>query len=116
MLLLRILRVLALLVGIISLPLVFVGWGLFISIPMFAFAYVISGAIQSNPKDKPVRSKAVINSVIIIAGLASFFALYALGAIGNTDTTGKGSPEFLAISFAACFLITTLILWIVNRR
>ena len=114
MVILRVFKILALFLGIITLPLVFLGWPIFISGIFLVFAFVADRF--SNPKPGSGIKRSWINFAILLAGGASFYGLYILGSVGHIDTTGKPSGNFILISVAVCIGITSLILWLVNRR
>ncbi len=104
----------AIILGVAALPLIVVGWGLFISVPLFVFAFVLDRI--TNPKPGQNSHRIIVNAVIIMAGMACYFGFYILGGIGHVDTTGKGSTAYLIITAIITALITAVVLWIVNKR
>lgn len=111
---LKFLKVLAIILGIIALPLVFLGVGIFISIPLFLFAYAMDKI--TNPKPGQRSWKLFTNLVILFAGVGCFYGLYFIGAVGHMDTTGEPDTGFAVISGVICAGITGAVLWVVNTR
>src|SRR5579883_1935872 len=114
MLFLRIIKVLAIICGVIALPLIIFGWGIFISVPLFVFAYAIDR--KTDPRPGQTNKKLITNIIVVLAGLACLFGLYIFGAIGHIDTTGKPDTPFMIISFVIVAAITASLLRLVNKR
>jgi hypothetical protein len=118
MLFLKVLKIIAIILGVLSLPLVIFGWGLLITIPLFAFAFAMDRVTNPKPDDinKDLNSKLIINIIVLLAAGASLFGIYALGAIGNIDTTGSPNGLFLIAGTVIVFILAALVLWLVNKQ
>lgn len=113
MILVRILKIISLALGVLTIPLIFVGIGVFISPPLLVAAFVLDriGRPESAQKNK----KYLLDIAIVVLGVGIFYGLYATGSFGNIDTTGKPSTTFTAVSLVVCASITAFLLWMVNR-
>lgn len=110
---LNIMKIVAVVMAVITSPLLIFGWGLFITIPFGLFTYLTDKNIDS--KTGKVSNRSNLYAITIFTGLASFFALYTLGAFMHLDSTTKVSIPFLVFSGLICLGITFYTIYVIRK-
>ena len=114
---LKTIQVLSIILAIISIPLMFLGVGFFIFIPMVAVAFATEKAIKAHKNNVPMSGMMHGGYILacIAGGLGCGFGVYFLGAVGNIDTTGKSTPGSVTPGFIIAALVTFILFVIGNR-
>lgn len=114
---LKTIQVLSIILAIISIPLIFVGYGIFIFIPMVAVAFATEKAIKAHKNNMPMSMGVHSGYIVacIAGGLGCGFGVYFLGSLGNIDTTGKPTANSVIPGFIIAALVTFILIFIGNR-
>jgi len=109
---LKTIQVLSIILAIISIPLIFVGFGILIFIPMVAVAFATEKAIKAHKNNIPMTAGVHTGYIFacIAGGLGCGFGVYFLGALGNIDTTGKPTTSSAVPGFIVAALVTILLI------
>ncbi len=112
------LKILAILAGILNLPLILFGYGIFTTTAFFWFALQMNKVTDGtyDESSASMKQKFAVYSSVIFAGLASFFDIFALGAIAHIDTTGTAAAPTLFTGAVGCAALSIVAAWTIHTH
>lgn len=111
-----IVRAVAIVLGLISIPLVFIGPGLPLLVGMIVFLLTSGLLLRSINQNESMNSDRYLlyNIGVVIGGLASVFALYIGDGVSHIDTGGHSYP-FLVSGIAVVIVITSSLIYLGHK-
>ncbi len=100
-------------IAVLSLPLILIGGGIFITVPLVGFVVVVHLITRPNNDFEPSsmkRLKMLFYVSTVIAGLGCFIGLYKFGATGFLKSDGKTSLVNVLVVAVVCLVVTVVIL------